>query len=108
MADVTARERADAVLAKYEDRAKHDIAEEHAGSAGLPQWWGELRQDIENAINVVYAEAVGKVPFTKTAAPTKAEIKDVEDRLANASRKSATTHMPATGSHASTSTRAHK
>ncbi len=80
MAEVTARERADAVMAKYADRMK--VGE--GVSAPPPQWANELRDDIENAINA----AVSGEPVAK---PAKAPV----------------THMPATGSHAS-DTRARK
>lgn len=75
----TARERADSIVAKVETRLKSEATGDVAFKR--PEWLGELRDDITNAIHAVETEgteakaaaAAAKVPPPAAKTATKVE-----------------------------------
>ena len=83
---VMSTERANAIIEKYKARAAGEGVD-----AKVPDWLGELRDDIANGINAAVAEAVGSAPAL--------DVIDNEDEPEPVKRTRNTTHMPATGRH---------
>ncbi len=86
-ASMTPEMRAASIVEKYHARASGEGVD-----ARLPEWLGELRADIANAIHAALSEhmADGELGL-RTMAKAEPEPRKV---------RAPVTHMPATGSHA--------